>query len=177
MKKLFALMILGSIILGAASANDLQKAKLFGKVHTLNEESWSAVQKFGEYVKGELLSKESFTYDGKGNLTEWSRYNADGSLDYKYIFTYDGKGNLTEKSDYKADGSLDYKDVFTYDNKGNLTEWSHYDANRSLENKYTYEYDHWGNWIKQTKSIEVNKFGKVYLEPIEFVFRKITYYP
>lgn len=190
MKKLFAVMLLGSTILGTVLANDLKKENLLGKVHTLKEEYWSAVLKFGVYAKGEQISSKSYVYDDKGNKTEEHVYNAHGSyfynlkggykaVEYKYTYTntYDDKGNKAEWSSYNSDGSLEYK--ITYDDKGNWTEESGYNSDGSIIYKitYTYEYDHFGNWTSKTTSGQVNKFGKVYLEPTFYYSRKITYYP
>jgi hypothetical protein len=205
MKKLVAVMLLGIALLGTISAQDLKSARLQGKVHTREEETWELTLKFGEYVKNKLTDKETYIYDDKGNLTEWASYNADRSVDLKGIYTYDDKGNKTEWALYNADGSLNKKDIFTYDDKGNETEWTWYNADGSLFRKvintydargnntemasynadgslsgkeiYTYEYDKFGNWTKKITSAEVSKFGKVYLEPQEVTIRTITYYP
>ena len=205
MKKLVAVILLGIALLGTPSAQNLKSARLQGKVHMIEEETWDLTLKFGEYVKNKLTDKTTYIYDDKGNMTEWASYNADGSLKEKYIYTYDDKGNIIEEATYNADGSLDGKDIYIYDVRGNKTEWASYNADGSLGLKYiyiyddkgnlmelalynddrsvdlkhiyTYEYDKFGNWIKQTTSKEVSKFGKVYPEPRYVTIRTITYYP
>jgi len=55
MKKLVAVMLLGIALLGTTSAQNLKSARLQGKVHTLEEETWELTLKFGEYVKNLII--------------------------------------------------------------------------------------------------------------------------
>jgi hypothetical protein len=85
-------------------------------------------------------------------MIERSWYEADGSPRGKWTYAYDAKGNKIEESSYKADGSIDGKVI------------------------YTYEYDSIGNWTTKTEANQVNKFGKLIIEPKSVTVRTITYY-
>ena len=102
--------------------NDLTESNLYGKVKSLTSKEYEVIEKFGEITKGEILYRNyKVKYDDKGDETESSSYNSDGSLVFKTIYEYDDKGNETESSRYNSDGSLDFKNTYEYefDNKGN----------------------------------------------------------
>jgi hypothetical protein len=76
--------------------------------------------------------------------------------------------------------SYKYKTIYTYDPEGKLIEMRIVDitdkANGLLVEKNVYTYDAHGNWIKKIWSQEVTKFGKSSFEPVEVVYRTITYF-
>jgi hypothetical protein len=45
-------------------------------------------------------TKDSFTYDDKGNMIQEIKRKSDGSLDWKYSYNYDDKGNKIEAYEY-----------------------------------------------------------------------------
>ena len=177
--------------------NDLTKENLKGKVKSIKETTYEAVEKFGQIEKGDVLydrdfsftiydkngnkieknyyfsdglySKYTYKYDKKGNTIEINNYNSNGSIHEKYTFKYDEKGNNIEQNNYKYDGSFLYKYTYKYDEKGNNIEKNNYDSNGRLDSKYTYEYDKNNNW---TQRIEYKN-----TIPHRITERIIEYYP
>ena len=133
--------------------NDLTEENLKGKVKSIKETPYEAVEKFGQIEKGDMLNTyfTIFTiYNKKGNTIEENDYNSDGSLFSKFTYKYDEKGNIIEKNDYDSDGSLNYKTTYKYDEKGNMIEANFYNSDGSLSFKLTYKYDEKGNMIEAT---------------------------
>ena len=133
--------------------NDLTEENLKGKVKSIKETLYEAVDKFGQIEKGNVLY-DAFTfpftiYDEKGNKIEENDYDSDGRLDSKTTYKYDEKGNIIEENDYDSDGRLDSKYIYKYDEKGNKIEENRYDSNGRLSQKTTYKYDEKGNTIEK----------------------------
>ena len=132
--------------------NDLTEENLKGKVKSIKETPYEAVEKFGQIEKGDMLNTyfTIFTiYNKKGNTIEENDYNSDGSLFSKFTYKYDEKGNIIEKNDYDSDGRLDYKTTYKYDEKGNMIEATYYNSDGRLSSKTTYKYDEKGNTIEE----------------------------
>ena len=158
--------------------NDLTEENLKGKVKSITENTYEAVDKFGQIEKGDVLVDSSAVYtdDGhfkiyneKGNKIEENYYNSNGSLIYKNTYKYDEKGNKIEEYHYDEDGKFNYKYTYKYDEKGNNIEKNNYDSNGRLDSKYTYEYDKNNNW---TQRIEYKN-----TIPHRITERIIEYYP
>ena len=139
--------------------NDLTEENLKGKVKSITENTYEAVEKFGQIEKGDVLVDSSAVYtdDGrfkiyneKGNKIEENYYNSNGRLYSKTTYKYDEKGNMIEDNFYDSDdGSLIYKNTYKYDEKGNIIEEYHYDEDGKFNYKYTYKYDEKGNIIEE----------------------------
>ena len=139
--------------------NDLTEENLKGKVKSITENTYEAVDKFGQIEKGDILVDSSAVYtdDGrfkiyneKGNKIEENYYNSNGRLYSKTTYKYDEKGNMIEDNFYDSDdGSLIYKNTYKYDEKGNKIEEYHYDEDGKFNYKYTYKYDEKGNIIEE----------------------------
>ena len=134
--------------------NDLTEENLKGKVKSIKETPYDAIEKFGQLEKGDVsysvFFPSSFTiYNEKGNKIEVNGYNPDGSLYSKTTYKYDEKGNKIEKNTYKYDGSLNYKTTYKYDEKGNKIEKNNYYYSGRLDSKTTYKYDEKGNNIEE----------------------------
>ena len=139
--------------------NDLTEENLKGKVKSITENTYEAVDKFGQIEKGNILVDSSAVYtdDGhfkiyneKGNKIEENYYNSNGRLYSKTTYKYDEKGNNIEDNFYDSDdGSLIYKNTYKYDEKGNKIEEYHYDEDGKFNYKYTYKYDEKGNNIEK----------------------------
>ena len=139
--------------------NDLTEENLKGKVKSITENTYEAVDKFGQIEKGDVLVDSSAVYtdDGhfkiyneKGNKIEENYYNSNGRLYSKTTYKYDEKGNMIEDNFYDSDdGSLIYKNTYKYDEKGNKIEEYHYDEDGKFNYKYTYKYDEKGNNIEK----------------------------
>ena len=139
--------------------NDLTEENLTGQVQSITENTYEAVDKFGQIEKGDVLVDSSAVYtdDGhfkiyneKGNKIEENYYNSNGRLYSKTTYKYDEKGNMIEDNFYDSDdGSLIYKNTYKYDEKGNKIEEYHYDEDGKFNYKYTYKYDEKGNNIEK----------------------------
>ena len=139
--------------------NDLTEENLKGKVKSITENTYEAVDKFGQIEKGDVLVDSSAVYtdDGhfkiyneKGNKIEENYYNSNGRLYSKTTYKYDEKGNMIEDNFYDSDdGSLIYKNTYKYDEKGNKIEEYHYDEDGKFNYKYTYKYNEKGNMIEK----------------------------
>ncbi|MDR1552063.1 MAG: hypothetical protein LBS69_01190 [Prevotellaceae bacterium] len=142
----------GKTPLTSIKETDLDRAGLKGKVYSIRQIEYEAIEKFGEITKGNICYKcgKLIKYDAKGNKIEENRYNkSDGSLRYKYTYKYDAKGNWIETNKYNSDGSLYDKFTYKYDAKGNKIEKNNYNSDGSLFRKYTYKYDAKGNMIEE----------------------------
>ena len=136
--------------------NDLTEENLKGKVKSITENTYEAVDKFGQIEKGDVLVDSSAVYtdDGhfkiyneKGNKIEENYYNSNGRLYSKTTYKYDENGNIIEKNGHNYDGS--YKITYKYDEKGNNIEQNNYKYDGSFLYKYTYKYDEKGNNIEK----------------------------
>ena len=149
--------------------NDLTEENLKGKVKSITENTYEAVDKFGQIEKGDVLVDSSAVYtdDGrfkiyneKGNKIEENYYNSNGSLIYKNTYKYDEKGNKIEENYYNSNGRLYSKTTYKYDEKGNMIEDNFYDSDDgSLIYKNTYKYDEKGNKIEEYHYDEDGKFN------------------
>jgi hypothetical protein len=101
---------------------------------TITESEYSAEEKFGEVKKLGLLSKVIYKYNEKGNLTEQSKYNSDGSIDSREIHKFDTKENEIEWTKYE-DGSLKSTVTYKYDDSGHKIE-SNFDGTYITKYKY-----------------------------------------
>ena len=157
--------------------NDLAELKLNGKIKSIREIPYEAVEKFGEVVKGDALGgfgNLQITFNEKGNKLEENSFNLDGSLFSKYTYKYDDKGNKLEENFFNSDGSLSSKYTYKYDDKGNQIEENSFNSDGNLDDKYTYKYtyDQQGNWIQRIAYKVKNGVEK----PSQIVERTIEYY-
>ena len=111
--------------------NDLTEENLKGKVKSITENTYEAVDKFGQIEKGDILVDSSAVYtdDGhfkiyneKGNKIEENYYNSNGSLIYKNTYKHDKNVNIIEECRYNKFGRLREKDTYKYDENGNNIE-------------------------------------------------------
>ena len=133
--------------------NDLTEENLKGKVKSIKENTYEAVEKFGKIEKGNVFydgfsSPSTIIYNEKRDKIEQNNYNSDSRLDSKTTYKYDEKGNNIEKNNYYSDGRLSYKYTYKYDEKGNNIEKNNYYSDGSLNYKTTYKYDEKGNMIE-----------------------------
>lgn len=128
--------------------NDLKELKLNGRIKSIKESSFEAVEKFGEISKGNIVSSEYLLFNREGNKTEENSYKPDRSLNSRSTYEYDDKGNQIKVNSYKPDGSLGFRDTFEYDDKGNQIELNSYKPDGSLNLRWTFEYDDKGNQIE-----------------------------
>ena len=118
----------------------------FGKIKSVRETSYEAVEKFGEVSKGEKLSIEVFKCDNKKNLIEYEYGQNDRYIDiivyreHKTIIKYDNTGKKIEKKTY-ADEKLDSTITWKYNDKGSVIEKNTYDTDNNLFGKTKWKYN------------------------------------
>ncbi len=122
---------------------------LKGKVKSIRETPYKAVEKFGEVVKGDIYSNEELLFDEKGNITEKNIFNIE-SLEFKWIYKYDENEKKIEDKLFSSNGNLISRQTYKYDEKGNLIETNSLNDDGSLFGKLTYKYDKKGNRIESS---------------------------
>ena len=122
---------------------DWHKRDLKGKVQSIKEAQYNAVDKFGTVTKGDVTisrssAQTSVQFNSDGYETELNWYNFDGSLKNRMRNSYKGSRIVSSKH-FEADGQL-YNEVrYEYDEQGrllalvDLIEGEHYTTER-----YTY---------------------------------------
>ena len=133
--------------------NDLTEENLKGKVKSITENTYEAVDKFGQIEKGDVsyYAYAVTIYNEKGNKIEENHYNSYGMLYEKYTYKYDENGNNIEECHYE-DGILSKKHTYKYDENGNnIQKRRYYYKNGKFNSKssYTYKYDENGNNIEE----------------------------
>ena len=137
-----------------------------------------------EYIKykgdrQEISYKQEFIYDSKGNKLMESGFN--GAEDYKNSYRYDGSGNLVEIK-YYLNNQLDEKRLL--EKKGNITIIKVYDFNDGFKFTITNRYDNDGNLLEEVKTekeVEARKTNYEYdsnqnlNEEVKYHFGNFTY--
>ncbi len=108
------------------------KLDVKGKVKTIVEYDYSAVEKWGEITEGVITSKEAYTYNESGFETEFLLYLANGNLEGKWVNTYDSSNRILESTGHESSGGLYGRTVYKYDNKGRLIKWELYGRTNNL---------------------------------------------
>jgi hypothetical protein len=84
--------------------------------------------------KGLVLHTEKYSYDSRGNKTEYTRKSGENSYQKKYA--YNDKNQLTEESGF--DGVENFKNIYTYNAQGEMTE-IRYMKNSVVQEKRVFE--------------------------------------
>ncbi len=127
-------------------------------------------------VEERTALKHTYKYDSGGNQIEELVTTAEGTPIRKAEWKFNAKGQPLEASVYDDKGAKTSKAVNVYDAQGLLASRTLYDGQNQVVAKesFAYEFDAQGNWIKRLTSRTLDK-GKT--EPVEAVYRTITYYP
>lgn len=128
-----------------------------------------------QVTNSKKILKHVFKYDNKGNRTEDAVYVEDGTLFRKDVYLYDVDGKQFGLKSFDEKGETD-SSRFTYDSKGMIATQTFASQTGKITERrsYIYELDVQGNWVKQTAS-RILDTGK--LEPLEVIYRTISYYP
>jgi hypothetical protein len=151
MKKKIAIIILGACTsLMAIGQNplktDWQAEDLKGKVKSVKEVTYRAVDKFGQIHKGEIIERRTNKYNNKGHLTEQFKMEDEESNTKTFTYKYDNNGKRIEESVYNSDRKLSGKQFYKYNNAGKLTGCLIYNGlDSSLVGKFLYQYSDNGN--------------------------------
>jgi len=151
MKKL-AIIILALFVMGCSeNKNDLIKQNLKGEVKSITENTYFAIEKFGEITKGDK-SNEFYELDNNfklfndlGNLIEQKNVWKRGNIKYKY----DSNNNLIEEKSFKNyDRSSSELITYEYNLKNHLIEKNEFEiieGKTKLDRKSKYINDESGN--------------------------------
>jgi len=128
--------------------NDLSEEDLRGRVAMIKENSYRAIEKFGEIQKGERARKSLIGLDyakkfnKSGQMIEYSEYGTqDGHLVYKTSIAYDAKGKPQKNLSYIADNKLNLTGTYIYDENDRLIELAIYKTDSTLMGRYNYRYN------------------------------------
>lgn len=161
--KLFFYLILAILISGCNQQkdetdlnNDLNKYHLFGRVKSMSEFSYEAIDRFGEISKGKS-KRDDYGFDHhilfntNGYVIEANYYYYPGRLANKYIYKYESDNNLSEYRKYSEDGNLFNSESYEYNDKGKKIKTQRYISN--LVNQHItiiHKYDDFGNNIEDS---------------------------
>ncbi len=122
-------------------------------------------------------AKYTYKFDDKGRRIEEKRFSSDGSLFSTEKTIY--KDKEIEQTRYNPDGTFNFKAITKFDDKGNEIEYigeSAYIAGASTFRYFYESFDAKGNWTKRITKILKTKSGKSSFEPYMIYNRKITYF-
>lgn len=154
MKNVFVLSLLSMFMVvsctngttGGFDSNDKAEIKerknycgptLYGDVKKVTSVTYSVRYNNGEYVEDERLTKQEYSFNRAGDLTEYSYKDyEDSEYSYRKTYDYDSKRNELKYRKYDSDDHIVEKYKNKYDKQGNLTEASDIDDNKTC---YTYE--------------------------------------
>lgn len=146
--------------------NDWLEHNLYGKVKSIKEFTYYAVERFGEVEKGEVMSvfKPTTTiFNEQGYVIEKVEYDLDGNIYSKKLYKYDNKETLLEKYKYDSDDNLIEKSFYNYElnEKGYKTKTiDKFSPEDSLKFKFVSEYNSKGNKVlKELYTSEGSKFA------------------
>lgn len=133
--------------------SDKESDGLSGPVNRVQSETAKLSLNSGKLIEGQRELLESTTYDQQGKR-----------IDNSYFLV-------------SSNGQVG-KEEYAHNDRGHVSEMTLRDDNNNILSKevYTYEYDAVGNWTKMVASTLVYESGKVTQQPIEVIYRKITYY-
>jgi TonB family protein len=96
--------------------NDRIRDGLIGPVRRVRTETAKLAVKGGKVVEGPRVLLETATYDLKGNKIDNAYYSVESSnLTGREVYKYDDRGNITEMTLYNSDGTILSKEVYSYE--------------------------------------------------------------
>lgn len=105
-----------TLLASARTETDRDRDGLQGPVRRIRTENAKVVVKEGKMVEGQHAVMETATYDMKGAKIDNAYFlGASGALTGKEVYGYDDKGNITEMTLLNADGSVLSKEKYDYD--------------------------------------------------------------
>lgn len=123
---------------------------------------------------GRLLERVVFTY--QAGTVEQTRAYDQGRMSYRIVTTPNAQGRPADEKYYRPDGSLIFQEHRSYDERGNCTDEVLYAASGGLHWRHGYEYDARGNWTARRTFRQTLNRGLPEYEPVEVIYRSITYY-
>jgi protein TonB len=105
-----------TLLASARTETDRDRDGLQGPVRRVRTENAKVVVKDGKMVEGQHAVMETATYDMKGAKIDNAYFlGASGALTGKEVYSYDDKGNITEMTLLNSDGSVLSKEKYEYD--------------------------------------------------------------
>nr|MBP6721583.1 RHS repeat protein [Bacteroidia bacterium] len=169
---LFAIM-LALVFLGCSSKkgpdNDLVSIAPHGKVKSIREMSFSAIDNFGKITPGERRWENPYEstdhydeFNPEGKMIESSSYGSDGNLVTKGKMEYDSLGNQVETIWYDSNGKQLLKTTTKFDTNGNGIESIQYLTDGTRPLKTTRKFNESGNLVEILNyDGNGNIFGKI----------------
>tara|TARA_B100001769_G_C22038841_1_gene558274 strand:+ start:54 stop:650 length:597 start_codon:yes stop_codon:yes gene_type:complete len=161
MKKLILLLFISLLSSCDNKQNSLKEMKLNGKVNSVTQTTYSAVEKFREPERDEFLFETEYVFDKDGFYKKWESFSADGELLSKAKPKYDDDGNMKEFKYYNSENELLNKQYCKYDSDGNMIEHKYY-SDGKLNHKVNYKWDDDGLFITQFKQYDMD--GKLIIK-------------
>ncbi len=105
-----------SSLVFTSATNDREQDGLVGPVRRVRTETARIATKNGKPVEGERVVLETATYDIRGNKVDTAYFLVAGAtLTGKEVYKYDDKGNMTEMTLHNTDGSVLSKEAYAYE--------------------------------------------------------------
>jgi len=101
-----------------ATPSEREQDGFIGPVRRVKTEVAKLANKGGKFIEGQRALLENSAYDMSGVKSEYSYYpNVLTAMDItgRETYKYDDKGNISEMTLFNADGSLAKKEVYTYE--------------------------------------------------------------
>lgn len=149
---------------------DLKILNFLGKVKSVKESSYKAIEKFGKIEKGKLTHSFQSNYFKKfneqGNITYEELYDEDGNIDSKKTYKYDVNNNIIEYVSLDSDGTSNLVLKYSYDNIGNMIE-SNRRGKGAFKNdfKKIYSYNNEGKVIEESG---IGNDGITYMNKLKY---------
>jgi TonB family protein len=104
------------LLKASGAETDRDRDGLMGPVRRVRTEMAKLSNKTGKVIESPHLLLETVAYDVKGGKTENAYYPVSGAaLTGKEVYKYDDKGNISEMTLLNSDGSLLSKESYAYD--------------------------------------------------------------
>ena len=124
--------------------NNLKTLGLIGKVKSIDENTYSAIEKFGEVQKNENKSNYLVEFNINGNIIEVTKKPSHSRTIYKY----DSQEYLIERHEYRPIETLYRKVISKYNNQGNEIETRTYYPKDTTEYLEIHKYNESGYRIE-----------------------------
>jgi len=99
-----------------SATSDREQDGLAGPVRRVKTETAKITVKNGQPAEAPRVVLETTTYDQKGNRVDNAYFlAAGGTLTGKEVYKYDARGNMTEMTLHNADGTLVSKETYSYE--------------------------------------------------------------
>lgn len=140
--------LLSSFSFADGRKTDAQAMQLHGKVRTVKETSYNAVDSGNMVVKGVKIDPTMnindmhYLFNENGNFTEQMDYASDQRLLQRIVYVYNAYGQITEERVENGDKSLNHKETVVHrDARGNKLETKLVYSSLSSPFKVTFKYD------------------------------------